>query len=420
MPMNFERMRLDDIFVGMVLPFDIYDGNHVLLLSRGHVITSAALREKLAGQNMFADSSQLKSARSHAAMLASGTAAELRVRKTSVSIFQLLNEAQSGLAVLLTESPARPFLDRAILGIATNIQTACQLDGDAAIASIFLDRNGNYPFRHVLNSTCLVELMLRNLDPNPTRRLSALAAALTMNVAMLELQEALYYQSAPLSDSQKAEILAHPAAGVEWLKSAGVTDAVWLDAVAQHHEQVDGTGYPHRIAGAALTREARAIGLAERYCAMVVERSYRPPLPSGVVFRKLIEQKQSWDLTLGAILTREVGAYPPGTYVRLASGEIAIVLKRTVTANHPVVRVLVSAQGLKLEGFPKRSTKEPKFHIVGPVAPAEIKGEHDFRLLWDLTTIAESAAPPRVATNEDNALPQTLGNVPVTQVQAGR
>jgi HD-GYP domain-containing protein (c-di-GMP phosphodiesterase class II) len=397
MSMELERLRPDDIYVGLTLPFDIYDQHHTLLLSRGHVITTASLTQKLATRGTFADLVQIKSARNHAAMLASGQSRERHGKTTSISIFQLLNEAKSGLAALLAESPARPQFDRAVLGIAANVQKICRLDSDAAIAGILLDKNGCYPFRHAVNAAVLVELILRNMEPDAARRLSALAAALTMNIAMLDLQESLYHQAAPLDDAQKASIHAHPAAGVKLLKAAGVTDMVWLDAVARHHEQVDGSGYPEGIAGGTLARDARAIGIAEKYCAMVSERGYRPAMLSGVAIKKLLEHKQTWDLALGAILTREVGIYPPGSYVRLIKSEIAIVLKRGSKANHPIVRVLTSALGYKLDGFPKRNTTEPFFQIVGAVAPGEVKVEHDFRTLWDLTTVTDAAENEAVA-----------------------
>jgi hypothetical protein len=67
------------------------------------------------------------------------------------------------------------------------------------------------------------------------------------------------------------------------------------------------------------------------------------------------------------------------------------VLKRTARTNQPVVRVLIGAEGRKLEGFPKRNTRERDFQVVGTVTPAEIRVGQDFRILWDLTTIADAA-----------------------------
>jgi hypothetical protein len=69
-------------------------------------------------------------------MLVGGQGAAPPVKRTSVSIFQLLNEGQLELATLLAESPARAHIDRAVLGIAANLQNACRLDSDAAIAIV--------------------------------------------------------------------------------------------------------------------------------------------------------------------------------------------------------------------------------------------------------------------------------------------
>jgi hypothetical protein len=96
---------------------------------------------------------------------------------------------------------------------------------------------------------------------------------------------------------------------------------------------------------------------------MVSERSYRPRMPSGAVFKKLIENKQSWDPMLGALLAREIGAYPPGSYVRLAKGEVAIVLKRTAKSGQPVVRVLISAEGRSSRAFRSATPGNPIFNL---------------------------------------------------------
>jgi HD-GYP domain-containing protein (c-di-GMP phosphodiesterase class II) len=385
---HFERLCAGDIFPGMTLPFDIYDENDALLIGRGFVVNESLCR-KLAAREMFADAGELASARKSAGSFVGTPELLLGVKKISLSIFRLLDAAQETLASLLKVSPVPSHFDRLLIEIAANIQTACRFDSDAAIARVFLNKNGSYPLRHAVNTATFVELMLRKVEQDDARRRSAIAAALTMDIAMIELKEQLCHQSDPLTVAQREAILAHPAAAVAWLKNAGVQDAVWLEAVAQHHEQMDGTGYPQRVAGDAIVREARAVELAQRYGAMISGRSYRPQMPSSDAFRRLLEKKQSWDTMLGAILAREVGTYPPGSYVRLAKREIAVVIKRSGKLNEPIVRVLVGSDGIRLEGFPKRNTKEPGFRIFGTAAPEEIRFEYDYRALWDLTTIED-------------------------------
>jgi HD-GYP domain-containing protein (c-di-GMP phosphodiesterase class II) len=88
------------------------------------------------------------------------------------------------------------------------------------------------------------EMLCRQLDWTPEQRLPVVAAALTMNISMLALQDRLYNQGTPLDDAQPVAVREHPAQAVAQLEQLGVTDVDRLSAIAQHHEALDGSGYP--------------------------------------------------------------------------------------------------------------------------------------------------------------------------------
>src|SRR5204862_3889390 len=109
----------------------------------------------------------------------------------------------------------------------------------------------------------------------------AVCAALTMNLAIVDLQDVLYRQQT-MTPEQREAIAEHPADAVKKLATLGVRDPLWLSIVEQHHEFLDGSGYPKKLAGDAVIREAQVIGLADRYCAAVTERTYRQPVAPDV------------------------------------------------------------------------------------------------------------------------------------------
>ena len=184
--------------------------------------------------------------------------------------------------------------------------------------------------------------------------------ALTMNVAMLELQNALYSQSAPLDAMQRRGLVAHPEAAVAWLVERGADDPLWLDVVRQHHEAVDGNGYPRGLRGQQIRPEAQAVSLADRYCGMVSERAYRPGASPPAALREIyLKHGSAIDPKLISLLVKVMGVYPPGTAVELANGETAVVLRRTRNAGAPIVRVLDLADARPAVGWPKRSTGDP-------------------------------------------------------------
>jgi HD-GYP domain-containing protein (c-di-GMP phosphodiesterase class II) len=105
-----------------------------------------------------------------------------------------------------------------------------------------------------------------------------MAAALTMNIGMLSLQEVLYQQEKDLTSEQKQLIDSHPAQSVVMLHEAIVTDRLWLKCVLAHHEKIDGTAYPNQLSGEQYYEETQLITLADQYCARLSPRAYRQPL----------------------------------------------------------------------------------------------------------------------------------------------
>jgi putative nucleotidyltransferase with HDIG domain len=81
-----------------------------------------------------------------------------------------------------------------------------------------------------------------------------------------------------LSDAEMHLVRQHPAAGAEIVRSIGF-DADVAEIIRQHHERLDGSGYPRRLRGAEILWEARILAVADVVEAMISHRPYRPALP---------------------------------------------------------------------------------------------------------------------------------------------
>jgi len=171
-------------------------------------------------------------------------------------------------------------------------------------------------------------------------------AALTMNIAMLELQRELSRQAKQPTFEQREEIQSHPQRGRDQLEKLGVTDAAWLQVVLQHHETRDGQGYPAGITD--MSSIAEVLNVMDRYCALMCRRGTRDPLASNEAARELYTVMSGPSQEIVARLIKAFGLYPPGVFVRLANGESGVVLRRSAHANKPRVATLISANGVKL------------------------------------------------------------------------
>jgi len=174
----------------------------------------------------------------------------------------------------------------------------------------------------------------------------------------------------------------HPAMGINVLRGQGIDNSVWLDVVEHHHELIDGTGYSKRIQAGDLSCEAQVVSLADRYCAMISEREYRPGiLPNEAMKDLFVRQASTISEIIATAFRQVVGFYPPGTMVLLANGEVATVIKYLMDTDQPMVRSLRYANGLRCPKPPKRLTNSAVF-AIREVLRSDTVPDVDWSLLW--------------------------------------
>lgn len=261
-------------------------------------------------------------------------------------------------------------LGEQVLGLAERLQALVARDADAALAAMQLEVGDDGQVARLIHAATICQLLVDALQWPEADRLCTVAAALTFDIALSPIASTLNRQQTALTDEQRALVDRHPEAGVELLQAAGVTDPVWLDAVLHHHERLDGSGYPHGLPDEAISPGARMLALVDIFSAMVRPRGYREAVHARFALRSLfMERGRAVDEALATVLIREIGVFPPGTPVRLANGEVGVVLRRGANAAHPVVARLVNANGTLAAIAAHRDTAEPEFAIAETVPP---------------------------------------------------
>jgi len=344
---------------GLPLAWSIRDENGKLLLARGHRVADTAMLNALLSRGMFVDAAEMRAA------MAAGSAASKpregffgRWRLSSGRLNTLLTTQQADLRGALDEvvnvliSLADRYPDKVLFQILRHDQTKLQ----------------SYGVSHSMHCAAVCCLTARRMGWDDEQRRMLVAAATSMNLSMIELQGRLAVQVAPPTADQRAAIHDHPYRSAEMLRAAGVTDGLWLAAVEQHHELTDGSGYPQRRSDVA--ELAQALHYVDTFTAKLSARSTRSALTPDVAARQIFTNSAGHPLA--AALIKEFGIYPPGCFVRLASGEIAIVLHRGATVSTPVVACLTNVAGQPMMRPQRRETADKANAIVALVADADV------------------------------------------------
>jgi HD-GYP domain-containing protein (c-di-GMP phosphodiesterase class II) len=368
----------DQIRVKCPVPFDCYDSQGHLLLKKGLVVESQRQVDFLLERGLYSKGGP-------------PDFSPVRKLEKQPTPFQLLSDYNNRLKQLFAEIYAenqdqaaresRCFPER-LLSLAADLQNLCWIDSDAMLGSIHLDSSGHYSIVHPLHRALLSELLAARKGLPEDERQRLMAAALTCDLSMLRLQDELIRQSGPLLPDQQQTIRMHPLETAKLLISLGVKDSEWTRAVMQHHELLNGKGYPQGLSNADVSWWARILKLADMYSAMVTARAYRKASLSKVAMRDIFLKRGSEiDEELAVFIVKELGVYPPGAFVKLQSGELAIVIHRGTNPKAPTVKAVVGPRGAPFDRPIQRKTDIREYEILD-VAERDTIVQIDFNKLW--------------------------------------
>ena len=100
-----------------------------------------------------------------------------------------------------------------------------------------------------------------------------------------------------------------------------------LDMIVNHHERLDGSGYPRAIQGDKISRPARIMAIVDVYDAMTADRPHQDGDEPINALRYLLANKQMFDAELVQHFIKCLGVHPVGTIVKLTNDRLALVLE---------------------------------------------------------------------------------------------
>jgi hypothetical protein len=347
------------------LPFDVRDAQGRLLLARGHRFSGAAQRDALIERGVFADEDEFRAVERRRRGAADESAAATAGPPT---LFGAWERALWRVHDFTRRPPDLPGFAAGVVDETARLRRLVDADADAAIYLCVRQdpsRFGMYGWAHAIHTAVLCLLIARRLGWRDAAVQRLMCAALTMNLGTLELQGRMAAQADPPTATQRAQIEGHAERAVQALADRGVDDADWLDTVRWHHGRPAGVA-----AGAADADAAQVLQLADVFLAKISPRLHRPPMAIQQAARQAFQSDRGG--AVGAAVVKEFGIYPPGEYVRLKSGEFALVTHRAASAGTPRVAAITNARGELVAATTPRDTARPEFAIaaVEPAGPA--------------------------------------------------
>ena len=390
--MDLIEIRQNVLVLGMALEFTLRDESGAILLAKGHHIDSLQQLEGLRSRKkIFVEIDE--SEEGIRAMMAGITTLnklgapikdfskhlQLNISDPSAKLTGPLSErwgeVESKLAGLLASVSTTSDFEKKVQQLDTHIQ-ALLTENSAASQFLLFNRAithfSGYSVMHSLLCASLVHLLAPIFALTEAERMCLVCAALTMNVAMTRLQDALALQKTEPNAAQRSEIDNHAALGRQTLVAANVTEAMWLDVVELHHARLEG---PEALADwPPVQRMTKILQTVDRYTAAMSPRKSRSGRSArdsvlSVVMKPGVAKHDE----VGTALVRILGVSPAGTYVKLVNGETAVVIRRGIKPGEPLVASVLNRNDEPIAEPRLHDTSREKLAIQNTLVASNVR-----------------------------------------------
>lgn len=186
----------------------------------------------------------------------------------------------------------------------------------------------DYLWEHSVNCAIYMAIFARHLGFDKELTEDLCLGGFLMDTGMATIPEDLLQKSGKFHADDLKMVKMHVDFGVELVSQVEEVSDVVLSVIQDHHERLDGSGYPEGKKGDQINTYGRMAAIVDSYEAMTCDRPYRKGLTPTAALKKLLSDTSGkYDQSLVQQFIRCIGVHPVGSLVKLKSGKLGIIVK---------------------------------------------------------------------------------------------
>jgi len=197
-----------------------------------------------------------------------------------------------------------------------------------------------YIYKETLETMTLAILISKSMNYNVYTSNNLIFATLFHDIGMLTVPINIINKKEALTEEEIIVLKSHTIKGFKYLQAVGYSPVIASGAL-QHHERLDGEGYPYKVRGDKISEVAKIISVLDSYCASISEKPSKPiPIHAKAAVQELLKGSGTqYDTDVINHLIKNISFYPIGITVILSDERIASVLDISGVPMRPIVKI---------------------------------------------------------------------------------
>ena len=197
---------------------------------------------------------------------------------------------------------------------------------DALSCLTMIKEADQYLLEHSINCSILAGIFCEFLGYDRDTIEQVSLGTLLMDIGMSSLPEDVRVSTDTFSNDDWEVMKTHVEIGIDLIEQCGDISDLSLQIIEQHHERMDGSGYPKGLTGDDISEFARIAAIVDAFDAMTSNRTHKDSVTPMQALKRLTAT-DNLDQELVKQFIQCIGVHPVGSLVRLKSGKLGIVSK---------------------------------------------------------------------------------------------
>jgi len=253
-----------------------------------------------------------------------------------------------------------------VINLLRDIRNAIKKDKNKILMLFGVPIEGiSYIYRKTIETTILAFILAESMNLTEFAISNLGIATLFHDLGMIKIPKPILQKTGQLTPEEVTIIQNHTIIGYKYLKEVNYSVIIASGAL-QHHERIDGKGYPNKIPAEKITDIAKIISVVDAYCAAISDKPFKDPLHAKDAVQDLLKSGgTAYDPNVLRELVKNISFYPIGSFVLLSNGMPAKVIGASGVAMRPIVKTIILENTENKEGEEIDLSKRQDLYIKG-------------------------------------------------------